>query len=224
MPEALPFIIAVDGPSASGKGTLSEKLAHHFNFAFLDTGKIYRIVAYEVLKANLDPNDIAGLVALAHTINFAMSSCDSLHTPEISECASKIAIHAELRNVLNQIQRGFPKGHKGAVIDGRDIGTVIFPDANLKFFITASDEVRAERRFKQLQSNNKLVSYADVLRDLKERDARDADRKVSPTKAASDAIVIDTSNLDAKAVLELTISLCRKHVDDYFKKLLQLAS
>ncbi len=212
-----PFIIAVDGHSASGKGTLSERLAEHFGFAFLDTGKTYRIVACEALKAEISASDIAGIVKLVRTIDFSNSKHESLHTPEISECASKIAVHSELRNELNQAQRDFPNSHKGAVIDGRDIGTVIFPEANLKFFITASVEVRAERRFKQLQSSGKLVLYADVLRDLRERDARDSDRTVAPTKAASDAIVIDTSNLDAEAVFELAISLSKKHVDAYFE-------
>lgn len=217
-----PFIIAIDGTSGSGKGTLSTKLAQHFGFAFLDTGKIYRIVAASVLEAGIATDNVPGIIKIIGTINFSSHNYHSLHTPEISQCASEIAVHKDVRAQLNQAQRDFPNGHKGVVIDGRDIGTVIFPNAHIKFFITASVEVCAERRFKQLQSDGKLVSYADVLRDLKERDARDAERKVAPTQAALDAIVIDTSLLDAASVLELAISLSARHVDAYFK--LDLAS
>ena len=212
-----PFIIAIDGTSGSGKGTLSTSLAKHFGFAFLDTGKIYRIVASEVLNKSIATDDIAAIVKLIPTIDLSSHAYHTLHTPEISKCASEIAVHQEVRSQLNQAQRDFPNGHKGAVIDGRDIGTIIFPNAHLKFFITASVEICAERRFKQLQSDRKLVLYADVLRDLKERDARDAERKVSPTQAAPDAIVIDTSLLDAASVLKLAISLSQRHVDAYFK-------
>ncbi len=211
-----PFIIAIDGTSGSGKGTLSVGLAKHFGFEFLDTGKIYRIVASEVISARRLTDDIESIINLIPRINFSSHEYHSLHTPEISECASKIAVHTEVRARLNQMQRDFPNGHKGAVIDGRDIGTVIFPNAHLKFFVTASQEVCAERRFKQLQNERKLVSYADVLRDLKERDARDSERNASPTQAALDAVVVDTTNLDSTSVLELVVALSARHVAAYF--------
>jgi cytidylate kinase len=212
-----PFIIAVDGTSGSGKGTLSARLAKHYGFAMLDTGKIYRLVASEVLKTGVDTSDIPGILSLANSLDFSLAPSCNLHTQEISKCASQIAVYPELRSRLNQMQRDFPNSYKGAVVDGRDIGTVIFPDAQIKFFIMASIEICAERRFKQLQNEGNLLSYADVLRDLRERDARDAERKVAPSHAALDAIVIDTSYLDANSVLELAISLSQKHVSDYFK-------
>ncbi|MDF3047835.1 MAG: cytidylate kinase [Candidatus Midichloriaceae bacterium] len=211
-----PFIIAVDGTSGSGKGTLSVRLAKHYGFAMLDTGKIYRLVASEVLKAGISTSDITGILNVADSLDFSSITANNLHTQEISKCASYIAVYPELRSRLNQMQRDFPNNFKGTVVDGRDIGTVIFPNAQIKFFITASIEVCAERRYKQLQNEGNLLSYADVLRDLRERDVRDAERKVAPSHAASDAIVIDTSYLDANSVLELAISLSQKHVNDYF--------
>lgn len=211
-----PFIIAVDGVAASGKGTLSERLAKHFCFAFLDTGKLYRIVASNLLENSIDPNNNKSIIDIIRQIDFSKPVEGSLHTPQISDYASKIAVHQDVRNELNTAQRDFPKGNRGAILDGRDIGTVIFPNANLKLFITADTEIRAERRFKQLQIRDKSVSYSDVLKDLRERDERDSQRKAAPTIAADDAIVIDTTKLDVDSVFNLAVSLCQRHVDNYF--------
>lgn len=214
-----PFIIAVDGTAASGKGTLSVSLAEHFNLAFLDTGKLYRIVASKLIQNNIAPDDIASIINVIRDADFSIPVGTSLHTSEISEYASKIAVYPEIRSELNQCQRDFPKGKRGAILDGRDIGTVIFPDANIKLFVTADVEARAERRFKQLQKDDKSLLYTDVLKDLRERDERDTNRKVAPTVAALDAIVIDSTKLDVDSVLQLAISLCQKHVENYFNGL-----
>lgn len=211
------FIIAVDGTGASGKGTLCSNLADAFDFNFLDTGKMYRVLAHDSLVQKIQVENISEIVNLAKSIDFSRLPSENLYTDIISQTASKISAHGEVREVLNAYQRAFPKNRRGVVVDGRDIGTVIFPEANLKFFITASLEVRAERRFKQLQNMGKSVTLDGVLKDLKERDERDINRKVAPTVAAADAIVIDTSELDADSVIKLVISLSKNAVEEYFK-------
>lgn len=211
------FIVAIDGTAASGKGTLSKNLAAHFGFDHLDTGLIYRKAAYYALKDAVDINAPTRVVACIRHHDISAVIEESLHTEQVSSAASIIAAHEEVRAALYQVQRNFPYGKKGAVIDGRDIGTIIFPEADLKMFITADVEVRAERRFKQLQKEGKQVIFDEVLRNLRERDERDTHRKVAPTVAADDAIVIDTNHLDADAVLELAISLSHKTVMDSLK-------
>ncbi|MFN8912336.1 MAG: (d)CMP kinase [Alphaproteobacteria bacterium] len=145
-----PFIISIDGVAASGKGTLSERLAQHHNFDFLDTGKMYRKLGYHVIENKIDFNDVESILKIVNTIDFSDLS-QSLHTDDISHTASQISKHPDVRESLNIFQKTFPIGRVGCVIDGRDIGTVIFPDADIKFFITADVEIRADRRFKQLQ-------------------------------------------------------------------------
>lgn len=207
------FIIAIDGTAASGKGTLSKALAKHIHFDYLDTGLLYRIAAYNLIKNNIDIADISKIVTHLKSVNFTGYEGINLHIDEIGNIASQIAPFAEVREVLNHIQKDFPKGRRGVVIDGRDIGTVVFPEADLKFFITANVEIRANRRYKQLKSSGKEVILADVLKDLRERDERDIHRKVAPTVAALDAITIDTTHLDAAAVLELVLSLSQKAIN-----------
>jgi cytidylate kinase len=196
-------IIAIDGPSASGKGTLTRMLAQKLNYDYLDTGALYRTLAYFVIKENIAISQIDNVLNLIPTINFELSGNLSLSEEKIGQMASKLAVEYSVREALNDIQRKFPTGKVGVVIDGRDIGTVIFPQADCKFFITASLEVRALRRFKQLQSAGKDIIFDQVLRDLRERDERDKNRKVAPTMPAYDALVVDTTNLDADAVLNL---------------------
>jgi cytidylate kinase len=211
------FVMAIDGVAASGKGTLSKKLAAHYGFDYLDTGVIYRKVAFYALKDAIDINDPASVVACIERYDISAPINEPLHTEQISSTASVIGVHKDVRNALNQAQRDFALGKKGVVLDGRDIGTIIFPNADLKLFITADVEVRAERRFKQLQKEGKQVIFDEVLKNLRERDERDTYRKVAPTVAADDAIVIDTSNLNADAVLELAISLSHKTIMDSLK-------
>lgn len=208
MPPASP--ITVDGPAASGKGTLARRLAARFGFAHLDTGKLYRAVGLAVLRAGGDPGDEAAAVAVARALDAGAVAAGALDDPELegddaARAASLVAAIPAVRTALLDFQRAFaadpPAGAAGAVLDGRDTGTVVCPDAPIKFFITASAEVRAERRHKELMGRGEASIYARVLADLKERDARDSERAVAPMKAADDALIIDTSAMDADAAL-----------------------
>lgn len=207
-------IIAIDGPAASGKGTLARRLAAHLNFAHLDTGALYRAVGYALLEAGGDPDDdnscSAAAQSFAADFHTDMLSNPALRTDEAGQAASKVAAVAAVRQCLLDLQRQFaahpPPPYKGAVLDGRDIGTVICPDAAAKLFITASDAVRAQRRTKELQSAGQSVTYGRVLQDMRERDARDAGRKAAPMKAADDAFILDTSTLDSDEAFEKALA------------------
>ena len=198
-------VIAIDGPSASGKGTIARKLAEWLDFAWLDTGLLYRAVGLAVLRGGGDPSDALAAekaaLALDPVAVTGGADCDALRSDEASMAASKVAVVPAVRAALLAFQRDFcrtpPGGKKGAVLDGRDIGTVIAPDAPVKLFVTASAEARAERRFKELQGRGIGASYPEVLADMRERDARDAAREVAPTKPAKGAVVLDTTTLDA---------------------------
>lgn len=200
------MIIAVDGPSAAGKGTLSRKLAAHFGLAYLDTGALYRAVALAVLKAGGDPADPDTCVAAAKALDHATLDDPQIRSERTAAAASKLAPIPEVRAVLLAFQRNFagrpPGDAKGAVLDGRDIGTVVCPHAEVKFFVTASSEARAGRRLKELRERGIEAISGNVLRDMKERDARDRAREVAPMVAAEDAIVLDTTELDADAAFE----------------------
>jgi cytidylate kinase len=191
------MIIAIDGPAAAGKGTLAKRLAAHFDLAFLDTGRLYRAVGYGILQAGDDPNDPKVAIAAARALDPAHVDMDDLYTEKVAETASVVAAIGDVRKELLSFQRNFahnpPGGKKGAVLDGRDIASVVCPEATHKFFVTASPEVRAKRRFKELQENGVESTYAAVLADIEQRDQRDRTRKVSPLKSV-DARVIDTSD------------------------------
>jgi len=206
MTASSPLVIAIDGPSASGKGTIAKKLAAHFDFAHLDTGLLYRAVGLAVLRQKGDPADPvlaekAALVLDSAQIMDLANDVD-LRGDEASLAASKVAAIPAVRAALLKFQRDFcvlpPKSRKGAVLDGRDIGTIIAPDAAVKIFVTASAEARAERRFKELQARGQDATYAAVLADMKERDRRDAERSIAPTKPAFGAVVLDTTKLNAE--------------------------
>jgi cytidylate kinase len=192
------LIVTVDGPAAAGKGELSRRLAQHFDYARLDTGQIYRAVGWRVLTAGGDP------LAAAQALQAEDLDRAELRSEEVGNAASKVAAIPEVRTALLAFQRNFadfpPGGKKGAVLDGRDCGTVICPNAPVKFFITARAEVRARRRTKELQERGVAAIYAAVLRDIVERDARDSQRSVAPLEPAKDALVLDTSDMDADAV------------------------
>ncbi|MCC1494365.1 d(CMP) kinase [Cognatishimia sp. F0-27] len=190
----MPFTIAIDGPAASGKGTLSRAIAEHFGFAHLDTGLLYRAVGRRVLEG-VSPID-AALALRAEDL-----AEDGLRTPAVAQAASKVAVIAEVRAALVDFQRAFARRSGGAVLDGRDIGTVICPEAEVKLFVTASAEVRAERRWRELIAAGHDVALDDVLRDVKTRDARDMGRKDAPLKPAEDAVTLDTSALSIEAAL-----------------------
>ena len=197
------MIIAIDGPAAAGKGTLAKRLAAHFDLAFLDTGRLYRAVGYAILQAGGDPNDPKVAVAAARALDPANVETGDLYTEKVAETASVVAAIGDVRQELLSFQRNFahhpPGGKIGAVLDGRDIASVVCPDATYKFFVSASPEVRAKRRFKELQENGVESTYAAVLADIEQRDQRDRTRKVSPLKAV-EARVINTSDKTPDAV------------------------
>ncbi len=204
-----PKIIAIDGPAAAGKGTLARRLADHFHLELLDTGLLYRAVARKVLDNGIEVGEDPGVYEenagqAARDLIAAELKVDGLRTDETAQAASKVSAIPAVRKALLDFQRTFantpPHQAPGAVLDGRDIGTVVCPDADIKIFITASTEVRAERRHKELQERGEVSIYARVLQDMKERDARDTGRNVSPLAAAEDAFQIDTSDLDAEQV------------------------
>lgn len=202
----MPTVIAIDGPSASGKGTIARKLAAHFGFAHLDTGLLYRAVGLAVLRSGGDPSDaiLAEKAALALDPAQVVTLADdaSMRSDEASVAASKVAPFAPVRAALLKFQQDFcqtpPQNKPGAVLDGRDIGTIIAPNAPVKIYVTASAEARATRRYKELQGRGQNTTYATVLADMKERDARDAMRTLAPTKPAPDAILLDTTTLNAE--------------------------
>ncbi len=196
-----PLLIAIDGPAASGKGTLAKKVAEHFDLEYLDTGKIYRALGKKILDKGFSSENKDMAVELAKTINLQDMSQDGLYNEYIGNAASIVAAIPEVRAELLEFQRKVARSQKGAVLDGRDIGTVVCPEADFKFYITASIEARAERRYKQLQEKENSIIYQDVFDDLKKRDDRDGGRKVAPLKQASDAIFIDTTNITAEEVL-----------------------
>jgi cytidylate kinase len=199
MPDRL--IIAIDGPSASGKGTLARRLAKHFGLPHLDTGALYRGVALTLLREGADLNDPVAAIAVAtdfkNGLDPSLLNTDALRSEAVGMLAGKVSAIPEVRAQLLDFQKQFASQEKGAVLDGRDIGTVIAPNAPVKVFVTASAEKRAERRLKELQNGGQKVTYEAVLKDMQERDARDAARSVAPARPAQDAVMLDTSNLDA---------------------------
>ncbi|NVO57108.1 (d)CMP kinase [Rhodobacteraceae bacterium B1Z28] len=194
------FAVAIDGPAAAGKGTISKAVAAHFAFAHLDTGLLYRAVGRRTLNGT-DP------VAAAQDLTAEELAQGDLRTAEIAQAASKVAVIPEVRAALVDFQRAFARRAGGAVLDGRDIGTVICPKADVKLFVTASAEVRAERRFLELNAKGADVTRAQVLSDVQERDARDAERSTAPMKPAEDAILLDTSDLSIDEALAQAIEV-----------------
>ena len=198
------MIIAVDGPAASGKGTLARQLAAHFNLAYLDTGALYRAVGLTVLRNNDDPTDIAVAEKAARNLSFESFDDPALRDEATGAAASKVAAILGVRGALLEFQRSFsihPPGQKrGVVLDGRDIGTVVFPETPYKIFLVADVEIRARRRVKELRARGVKAIHNAVLQDMSDRDAFDKSRGISPLVPARDAFVLDTSELDADAV------------------------
>jgi CMP/dCMP kinase len=201
-----PFVVAIDGPAAAGKGTLARRLAQQFDLAHLDTGKLYRATAFLVLTAGGDPADPAAAAAAARRLDPAMLDDPRLLSEAVAQASSVVAAIPQVRVALLRFQREFaahpPGGRCGAVLDGRDIGTAVCPDAAVKLFITASPEVRAGRRVRELRQRGAPAIYDDVLQDMTERDARDEGRRAAPLAAAPDAVIIDTTALDADQAFE----------------------
>jgi CMP/dCMP kinase len=200
------IVVAIDGPAASGKGTLARRLAERFNLAHLDTGKLYRATAFLVLQSGGDPAVPAIVEASARRIEPALLDDPRLLTEEVAQASSVVAAIPSVRAALLQFQRDFAKHPPGdvggAVLDGRDIGTAVCPEATVKLFVTASPEVRAQRRFRELRQRGLPAIYQNVLKDMTERDARDSERRAAPLAAAPDAITLDTSGLDADQAFE----------------------
>ena len=201
-----PIVIAIDGPAASGKGTLARRLAEHFGLDYLDTGSLYRAVGMKLIYAGKDPNNVADALAAAKSIDAEDLANPRLRQERIGTAASIISAYPEVRTQLLEFQRNFaknpPVSGKGAVLDGRDIGTVVCPDADFKFFITATLFARAKRRHRELEGEGIQVIFESVLEDLRERDERDEKRAIAPMHPADDAFIIDSSKLDASEVFQ----------------------
>ncbi len=210
------MIIAIDGPAASGKGTLARRLAAQYGLAHLDTGLLYRAVAKQVLDRGADPTEEDAATAAARSLNLADVDASELRSEAIGEAASKVAALAAVRAELVRLQRNFtrnpPNGAAGAVLDGRDIGTVICPDADVKFYVIAVVEERAKRRHAELRSRGEAIEFDEVLEDLRRRDARDTERAVSPLKPAPGAHLLDTSNLSIDSAFAQAKALISKHL------------
>ena len=204
-------MIAVDGPAASGKGTIARALAKHFGLPHMDTGLLYRAVALNLWRWGGDAsNEFAALRACD---DLGVDSDDpELRSEPVSKLASMISAYSSLRSALLKRQQDFARQEGGAVLDGRDIGTVIAPDADVKLFVTASAEVRAERRLNELRARGMHTHYDDVLADIRSRDERDSSREVAPLKPATDAIILDTSALDVSAAIAQAIRIVEERL------------
>lgn len=208
------FVIAIDGPAAAGKGTLAKKIAAHYAYAYLDTGSLYRAVGVAVMAQGLAASDEPAAIRAAQSLDATKIDQKAIRTAEAGEAASVVAVMPAVRAAILQFQRDFatnpPNGAKGAVLDGRDIGTVVCPEADVKIFVTASAEIRANRRFLELKTSGSSTSEAQVLEDTRERDRRDAERTLSPMRPAADAHLLDTSNLSIEAAFGEAVRIIDK--------------
>ncbi|HEY5217992.1 MAG TPA: (d)CMP kinase [Pseudolabrys sp.] len=204
------MIIAVDGPAASGKGTLGKRLAAHYGLRHLDTGLIYRAVAKALLDAGRRPDNVAAAVAAAQALDPVRFDEAALKTPAVGEAASIVSAIPDVRAALVAFQRDFAAQPPGAVLDGRDIGTVICRDADVKIFVTATLEVRARRRASEYRSQGKDIDEATVLADILKRDERDQSRTAAPLRQASDAHLLDTTHLDIEAAVQAAIAIVER--------------
>lgn len=206
------MIIAIDGPAASGKGTLAKRIADHFGFPCLDTGLIYRAVARDVVASGGDLDDEPTAAAAARALVFASLDDPGLKLPGVGDKASIVAKFPSVRAALLKFQRDFAATPPGAVLDGRDIGTVVCPNADVKLFVTADVAVRARRRHQELSAKGEDVSFERVLDVIRGRDARDAGRADAPMKMAADALLLDTSNLDIESAFDAAIGLIKRTI------------
>ena len=197
-----PMIIAIDGTLASGKGTIAARLAAHFGLPHLDTGRLYRATGVAAMKAGVALDDAKALAEVASTLDPGSFEEAELRTAEAGVAASRVAVIPDVRAALLQLQRDFANQAAGAVLDGRDIGTVVCPDADAKLWVDADIEVRAQRRHKELQAAGDTISMDELLQQLRERDERDRNRKDAPMKMAADAVLIDTTHLTIDAAVE----------------------
>jgi cytidylate kinase len=206
------MIVAIDGPAASGKGTLAKRIAAHLGLAYLDTGLLYRAVARDVHRRGGALNDPAAAAAAAADLDPKTLEDPALRDPGLGEAASIVAGIPEVRAAILAYQRSFARSPQGAVLDGRDIGTVVCPDADVKLYITASAEVRAERRYREKLGRGEPAVLEVVLEDIRRRDERDAGREISPMRPAADAFLLDTSNLDIEAAFDTAVGVISRKV------------
>jgi len=206
------MIIAIDGPAASGKGTLAKRVAAHFGLACLDTGLLYRAVARDVLEQERSLEDEAYAARVARTLDTATLNDPALRLPGVGDAASVVAKFPKVRAALLDLQRDFARQEPGAVLDGRDIGTVVCPDADVKIYVTATAEVRARRRYAEQKARGEPVTYEGVLASIRQRDERDANRADAPMKAAPDAILLDTTELDIEAAFDAAVGLIKRKI------------
>ncbi|MBV8851127.1 MAG: (d)CMP kinase [Methylobacteriaceae bacterium] len=207
------MIVAIDGPAASGKGTLARRLAEHYRLPHLDTGLLYRAAARTLIDEGRRLDDVAAAVKAARGLALIDFDEVALRGREMGEAASVVAALPEVRAALVETQQRFAKRPGGAVLDGRDIGTVICPDATVKIFVTASPETRAQRRALELRSRGEPSNYAKVLGDILHRDRRDSSRSTAPLKPATDALILDTTDLDVEATFREALRLVETQLD-----------
>ncbi len=208
------MIIAIDGPSGVGKGTLAKNLAKKYNLALLDTGLLYRAVGLLCIENNLDPDIETQAFDAAQKNILDFMNDPRLRSEHVGQAASKASVHAKVRTHLLGFQRDFaknpPAGHQGAILDGRDIGTHVLPDADIKFYLVATPETRARRRFDELKGKGVDAAYLDVLKDIKDRDHRDRTRDLNPLRPAKDVIILDTTEYSIEEVLKKSIIAIEK--------------
>lgn len=205
------FTVAIDGPAASGKGTIAQAVSDKFGFAYLDTGLLYRVVAKKLLDADKAASD-ENAAAIARSIMIEDLSASGLRTLAVSREASRVAAMPELRDALIGFQRGFAERKGGAVLDGRDIGTVVCPRAEVKLFVTANEGVRARRRHKELLEAGEEMTLSDVLKDLQSRDERDSSRRCAALRRADDAVLLDTSELTIDLAVTKAVTAIEKRI------------
>ena len=204
------MIVAIDGPAAAGKGTLAARLAKYYRLPYLDTGLLYRLVGKVMTERGLDPDDAAAAAIVALNIDLDQISDPNLRGREAGEIASRVSVHAGVRAALVKFQRDFARQPGGAVRDGRDIGTVICPQADVKIYVTATPEVRAQRRTDELLNKGRNVRYRTILAEIKERDERDAGRLLAPLAQAPDAVRLDTSKLNPEQAFQAALAIVEK--------------
>jgi cytidylate kinase len=212
MPRGRPFVIAIDGPAASGKGTLAKRIAEYYKLPCVDTGLLYRAVARDVAAKGGSLEDQAAAIAAAKSLDPHSLADEALRTAKAGEAASVVAKFQGVRDALLDYQRAFAHQGHGAVLDGRDIGTIVCPEADVKIYVTATSDERAHRRHKELTARGETVSYEDVLEDIRRRDARDIGRDVAPLWPAKDAVQLDTTTLGPEAAFDAAIKIIKKRL------------